>query len=352
VDLTGLPALDFAIGLSFVFLLLSVFASAIQEYIAGILNLRAKTLEKGLANMLEAFPEEAEQAGEPAANDDEAAAAPVTDLKTRLYEHPLIRATCKTGLIRRATKRLPSYISPRSFALAVLDTVAPDVSLTTANGEKREERDVIAAVRQAIDDAGLPESVERSLLGLLDDARGEINQFRHNLEAWFDDTMARVSGWYKRKSQLILVVLGLGIALALNANTLTIGERLWKDPTVRTAVAQAGSQATSGEPSGDVQEAADNIEKVAALGVPLGWTSVKEDPRFVGWPWNGDEGWGEFLYHDVAGWLLTILAISFGAPFWFDTLSRFSRLRSSGKPEQPLPASAFGKPGERVGDTV
>jgi hypothetical protein len=139
----------------------------------------------------------------------------------------------------------------------------------------------------------------------------------------------------------------LGVALALNANTLTIGERLWKDQTVRTAVAQAGSQATSGEPSGDVQEAADDIDKVAALG----WTSAAQDPRFVGWPWNGDEGWGEFLYHDVAGWLLTILAISFGAPFWFDTLSRFSRLRSSGNPEQPLPASAFGEPGERVGNT-
>jgi hypothetical protein len=351
MDLTGLPALDFAIGLSFVFLLLSVFASAIQEYIAGILNLRAKTLEKGLANMLEAFPEEAGQASEPAATAGEAVAAPMTDLKTRLYEHPLIRATYKMGLIRRSTKRLPSYISPRSFALAVLDTVAPDVRLTTENGVAREKRDVIADARQAIDGAGLPESVEKSLLGLLDDARGEIDEFRHNLEAWFDDTMARVSGWYKRKSQLILVVLGLGIALALNANTLTIGERLWKDPTVRTAVAQAGSQATSGEASADVQQAADDIDKVAALGVPLGWTSATEDPRFVGWPWHG-EGWGEFLYHDVAGWLLTILAISFGAPFWFDTLSRFSRLRSSGKPEQPLPASAFGKPGERVGGTA
>ena len=97
MDLTGLPALDFAIGLSFVFLLLSVFASAIQEYIAGILNLRAKTLEKGLANMLEAFPEEAEQAGEPAAVNDEASAAPITDLKTRLYEHPLIRCDVQDG---------------------------------------------------------------------------------------------------------------------------------------------------------------------------------------------------------------------------------------------------------------
>ena len=50
----------------------------------------------------------------------------------------------------------------------------------------------------------------------------------------------------------------------------------------------------------------------------------------------------------IGGWLLTIAAISLGAPFWFDTLSRFSRLRSSGKPETPLPAAGSGKTNERI----
>jgi hypothetical protein len=67
----------------------------------------------------------------------------------------------------------------------------------------------------------------------------------------------------------------------------------------------------------------------------------------VGEP-SGADWWWQLLIRHIAGWLLTIGAISLGAPFWFDTLSRFSRLRSSGKPEQPLPASAYGKPGERV----
>jgi len=50
----------------------------------------------------------------------------------------------------------------------------------------------------------------------------------------------------------------------------------------------------------------------------------------------------------LAGWALTILAISLGAPFWFDLLGRFSRLRASGKPETPLPATSSGKPNERI----
>jgi hypothetical protein len=148
MDLTGLPALDFAIGLSFVFLLLSVFASAIQESIAGVLNLRAKTLEKGLANMLEAFPEEPPPAApaKPAAA-GQVMTGPVTDLKTRVYEHPLIRSTYKTGLIRRSTKRLPSYIAPRSFARALIGTFAPKVDV---NGNAVADQDVITNLRAKI----------------------------------------------------------------------------------------------------------------------------------------------------------------------------------------------------------
>ena len=66
--------------------------------------------------------------------------------------------------------------------------------------------------------------------------------------------------------------------------------------------------------------------------------------------WSGDavpHGAGEIAVA-IAGWLLTILAISLGAPFWFDTLGRLSRLRSSGKPETPLPATGSGKANERI----
>src|SRR4029078_872455 len=87
-----------------------------------------------------------------------------------------------------------------------------------------------------------PPEAERRILARLDEARGDIDAFRHNLEAWFDDTMARVSGWYKRKTQIILPVIGGVVALASNTKNLTMGERLWKDPAVRGAVV---GQATS-----------------------------------------------------------------------------------------------------------
>ena len=371
-DLTGLPALDVAIGLSFIFLLLSLVASTLQEFIANLLSLRAKTLEQGLRNML------ADSTPAPAGS---AAARPPADQAKRdllynVYVHPLIRSLYKEGrLIGRTTLkpaaeteatpplqqqvsaiadkvkdvRLPSYISPRSFALALIDTITPGLTVTGTDGKAKEPHDVIKATRAAIETLNIPSGVKHRLLALLDDARGDIDRFRHNIEAWFDDTMARVSGWYKRQAQIIIVVLAVLITVALNANTLTIGERLWHDPTLRaTLVQQAGKDSTF--PTGkDAQEnlnnAIKNVEAVKQTGVPLGWAQGKKqanDPRHV--RTDGFKGWATWL----GGWLLTILAVSLGAPFWFDTLGRLSRLRGTGKPETPLPATGRGLPNERV----
>jgi hypothetical protein len=319
-DLTGLPALDLAIGLAFIFFLLSLLASAIQEQIAALLKLRAKTLREGLKNMLE--PQ------------DEGDAADKRKLVDDFYANPLIRSLYRRG-------RLPSYISPRSFALALIDTLAPNALAPDDGKQVKSSRDALAAVRTEIQEAPLPQGLKRHLLSLVDDARGEIGAFRKGLEAWFDDAMARVSGWYKRYTQVILLFIAIGITLVLNANTLTIGDRLWKDPAVRAAVVQQSAKAT--EEGRSLDEAADAVDSVAKLGLPLGWTSDEADPRHVD------------LLESVKntltiliGWLLTVGAIMLGAPFWFDTLSRFARLRSTGKPETPLPAWAAGQPGERV----
>jgi hypothetical protein len=331
LDLTGMPALDLAIGLAFIFFLLSTLASTIQEFIAGILGLRARTLEQGLRSMLE-DPEKG------------------WEFVDRVYDHDLVRSLYRTppmaksphakakgrnanvaeqGAVKRAAgffKRTkgPSYLAPRTFALALLDTVAPTEDSKTSLLTKGEE-----AV------AGMPEQLQKRLKPLIADAKGDAEKLRTNLEAWYDDTMSRVSGWYKRKTQIIVIAIAIVLVPAINANTIKMGERMWKDNTVRAAVV-AQAQAASNEDGGDLNTAADNVDEVVKVGIPMGW-------RGEAVPHGSDE-----VAMSFAGWALTILAISLGAPFWFDALSRIARLRSSGKPETPLPASGSGKANERI----
>jgi len=313
--LTGLPVLDLAIGLAFIFFLLAVLTSALQELIAAFFGLRARTLEEGLRSML-------------GCESDRTVVA-------SFYKHPLIdtlyRGTVgaddlgKGGL--RRTKG-PSYVSPRAFATFLIDTLTP----TDGAGSLK---DLTASIET------LPKPLQERLAPLVRAAGDDIDAFRRSVEAWYDDVMARVSGWYKRKTQLTLLVIGAGLVLALNANTLTIADQLWSDEATRAAVVQQADQAASQpqgtDPRARLKTAADDVESVVQLGAPLGW-SGEAKPKWSGGSWATT----------VGGWLLTILAISLGAPFWFDALGRLSRLRSSGKPETPLPATASGHPNERV----
>ncbi len=336
-NLTGIPALDLAIGLSFIYLALSLLASAVQEWIAALLALRSRTLVKGLESML-AEPD----ALLPGTDVPPAAAgAESLNLLESLYAHPLVRSLYKdkTGLLTPKSGlwengRLPSYLSPYTFAVALNDILD-----TKGVGDDLEEK---------IGGLPIPAGVKYRLLTLVREADNDAIRFRNQLEKWFDDTMARVSGWYKRQTQWVLLIIAVLVTVALNANSLTMGQQLYKDPTVRAAVvAQASSTQLTGQTQGSnatdsLNKAANDVESVHALGIPLGWPSKASDPAHVRF-----DNFGDWV-RNLLGWLLTIGAISLGAPFWFDTLSRLSRLRSSGKPETPLPASGSGQANERV----
>ena len=337
-SLTGIPALDVAIGLSFVFLVLSLLASTVQEWIAALLALRSRTLENGLQSMLAEDDQLLSGTDVPPAADG----ASTLKLLDAFYAHPLIRSLYNTSgrtlfkpkSLPWRNGRLPSYISPHTFAVALTDILGV--------------HEKAADLEATIGGLGIPAGVKYRLLTLVRQGDNDVERFRAELEKWFDDTMARVSGWYKRQTQWILALLALIVTLALNANSLTIGQQLYKDPSVRAAVVgQATSSNVTGQTSGStpterLNDAANNVDAVQALGVPLGWPAKTGDPAHV--RFQSVRDW----VRNLLGWILTIAAISLGAPFWFDTLSRLSRLRSSGKPETPLPAPSSGKPNERV----
>lgn len=287
LDLGG-PAIEIAIALSFVFFILSLIVTALTEWIAAALKLRAKTLREGLEGML----------GDKKVADN-------------LLCHPLVRSD-----LRQGGGQKPSYIAPRDFALALQDVVDADGSGAGAVNPNLTKQ--LSALSGSGED-GLPKVPA--------------------LERWFDQSMNRVSGWYKRKSQKINFAVAILLVLGLNASTLRVAERLFAEPNVRAAVVAkaeaAGEEAGAPEGESGLKKAGQDMEgavkNLDALKLPIFWAGE-----------NVPHGWGE-LGLTVVGWAITVVAISLGAPFWFDALGKLSHLRMAGKkPEAKAPAGEGG----------
>lgn len=304
VDL-GSPVLDVAIGLSFVFFLLSVISANVTEGLSGLMKWRSKTLEKGIRGML---------GDDGTAND--------------VWSHPLVQTELDAG-----KKRGPSYLSPRNFALALLDVLTKDAG----NGSQGTLRSVDAKIGRI----GIDSDLSRQLRPLLAEADASTVRFRRSLEQWFDDSMDRVSGWYKRKSQIATIAVAVVVTLALNASAVRVVERLSTDPAVRTAVAaQAQAQATveAGDAGAEAKQQVGEGTSLKAAG--QGVESAYKDLEALKLPllWGGENvpAWNVgAVVTTLIGWLITILAISLGAPFWFDALGKLSRLKNTGKKPEP-----------------
>lgn len=288
----GSQILEVVVGLVLVYLALSIGCSGIKEVIAGLLSLRASTLENAIRNMLKNGP---------------------NDYAAQVLGHPLITGTALQG-------ERPSYISSRMFAAALFDVVAP----ANANQPR-----TIASLRAGV--AQIPDTKLRgTLLNMIDTANGDMNNAREKVEHWYDDTMERVSGWYKRMAQKIIFGAGLVLCIAVNADTLMIVKELWNDQALRTAaVAQAEKRAQSTvlANSEDLKTALQEVNQAISETntPPIGWSGEEGKARSV------PKTLGLILLK-ILGILLTAFAIVMGAPFWFDVLNNFINLRASGDP--------------------
>lgn len=279
------PIVDVALGLILLYTVLSLFASVVKEWVSTFLGLRAKNLQKGIRTLI---------------GDDYA---------TRLYEHPLV-STLATE------KKLPSYMGSGTFASALVDLLAHGEE---DQGTADTEDNAAQLIRNASDDPVLG----RALRALSSVGAQTVAELRTEIAAWFDDGMHRVSGWYRRETQRIILIIGACVTLFANASTVHVVRDLWQDDVLRYTVAQEAIAMASTTQSPDSLQARDAL----LASFPVGWED--EDPFGIR---EGVPDWsrGTWLAH-LMGWILTAAAVSLGAPFWFDLLGRVAKLRGTGK---------------------
>lgn len=417
----GMKIIEVALGLTFLYLLLSLLCTAINEYIAGILNKRGRELFKAVDQLI----------GDPA-------------VRELFYKHPLIETLNPpkkrwTWRLFRWMKpsmrahRRPSYMPARNFALALLSSIdyplarrllspgstpavtPPNLTQLFDTLMQESATDVSTllkdpAVASILGSRFVPPSVSAAITGAVIGAERDLQKLQNAVEVWFNNAMDRVSGTYKRYTQIALLLIGLVVSASFNADTLQIGKKLSTDPQFRNSVVQqaiafneahrphqspAGGSSTStnstvstdstardsagrrtggGAPPTDTTaqdtascapvtgEAAKTAFDKALAGQPLtcgeaaavlaveratldesafglGWTDAElvtlgvakqgADGRLKPLIWPGY--WHRSIWPKLLGLLLTALAVSLGAPFWFDMLNKIVNIRAAGR---------------------
>jgi len=375
----GLEFIEVAIGLSLVYVILATICSAIRERAEAVMRTRSIDLERGIREFL----------GDPNGT-----------VTQTLYDHPLINGlfrgsynpaniVAKSRFMPRMNT-LPSYIPSAHFATALIEAVVGHGEAGSAAAAPITAERLRAAAQAFPND-----QVKGMVLTAIDAAKGDIDQTRKVLEDCFNAAMDRVSGWYKQRSQMFILLLSACVVVAVNANTLTIVERLSLDGSLRKALVDRAAQMPPPRtgnsavvvPNADAASAVDQREATEAkpgeaggktsttpaarknpnagagdsvapysdtdalndlggFGVPLGWKDGWPGPRAnprektqpheaAKWDW-----WWYWILQPVFGLLLTVFAVSLGAPVWFDVMNRLVSLRAALKP--PVPGAAAG----------
>lgn len=350
----GSTVLEVAIGMVFVFLLVSLVCSGISDRISDLLKWRASDLEKGIRDLLLDGNQE---------------------LLYKLYNSPLIQslATIKNDKVPSPStkaalaqgdakqgepvpKNFPISIPARTFVLALFDAFVPKEA-----GGVTEVTDLRNAIQTKMSDS----IVKTQLLALVTGADEKIEASRKNVEQWFNAAEAQMTKMYKENMWKISFFIGLGVSVFLNADTTAIAGNLWHDPTLRAAVvAQATQYATSKEITA-TNAISQTVAQINSLNLPIGWQVNRDSKKFIqclvpanwiGFDWCfGPTDWVDWVPSanatvssanvaatpsfpwfssfvlKVIGWFVTAFAGAQGAPFWFDILRKLTEKGSPPK---------------------
>jgi hypothetical protein len=296
--------LDLAVGLIFTFLTVSLATGTIVEAIASFLKLRAKTLREGIGQLL---------------NDTS-----YSGLAKEIYAHAVVnpRGDGTPASASKSNKNDPAYIDRQLFGQAMLDIlkISPEIANAATNVTAPLGKPTMVELKAAVDGAlqaaataqgkTMPDpQLQRLLHGIIERSLGDPDKIKGELVAWFDNAMDRVSGWYKRWTQLIGFIAALFLAAGLNINAIGVAQALWTQPKLAQEL-----DLPKALPAGDETQAPALLHQLDTT-LPVGWVrslSCRE------------------LGIAFLGWLITALSTLFGAPFWFDLLQTVIRLKGSG----------------------
>jgi hypothetical protein len=357
--------IDIVIGLVFIYLLYSLLTTIIQEIIATRFGFRGKMLERAIFRMLEDENKFNSRFKSVFYLFKKTGNGGVKNsISYEYYKHPLILFLGESN-----SNGKPAYINKQTFSKVIVDLLR--------GKDIKPGDDIQSMIQKALDEkktnwgeAGISEQTLSYLKSIWADAGGNVVKFKSHLESWFEETMDRASGWYKKHTQIVLFFVGMTISIVFNVDTLKIIERLEKDPKLREQLVHQASAFQETHPDLDkkllLREVennkflaqysknelltSDSLRKVK-LSDSLELANYlelksKRDALFdqansllkndinnihhsLGLGWKEFDTSFKNVFYSMIGWMVTALALSLGAPFWFDLLNKLMKLRGS-----------------------
>lgn len=292
----GSAVLETAIGVIFVFLLVSLVGSGVSSWISDKFEWRAEHLEKSIRDLILGGDQ---------------------TLVDTFYNSQVVKALAPPG-------KKPINIPARTFILALFDAFVPGASGKTSVEELHDHFAV------TLSDAS---PLKAPLLSFFNKAETTVNGARKNAETWFNVTENWMSKTYHDKIMVVTLIISLVIGIFFNVDSISVISGLWHDPTLRSSVAAAANQYAeqSAQSTNDKDKQANAqkaIEELNKLNLPIGW-QLTTSPSFSLIPsdWAQAAQPPTIVNHltKLLGWLITALAGAQGAPFWFDLLRKLTQ---------------------------
>jgi hypothetical protein len=309
--------LQVIISVIVVYLIFSVIVYVIVEGISSLLQLRGKTLLNALNRLI--------------GN---------SELRGVLYEHPQI------SKIRR-DQRLPAYIPSSNVALAIIDLVKDDNTAQPTPGAASPHTSAVFNAYQI----GLSKIADKDLKRLLQtvtDHTADLKELSDALEKWYNEYMDRVTGWYKKKIRNVVISVAVLVTLAFNVDSLHVIHEASTDPVLRERLnlladqvledslikAKVDAARTKPMPVPEMVDSSgplnqDSLNAVLAIHREE-FQTLKQRTASWNLPVGRKIIFGEIGWQALLGWVITVFALSAGAPFWFDLLKRVVNLRNTG----------------------